>query len=199
MIQQVSVDQQTIERALIGCNYGTVSQVINLVVRGRALLAGGMFRRVMDPADTLADIDLFFQSDEQKRQCVNHFDDRDFQFKNIFRCPEGKLFSYKDCDGTKIQLIAEDFYPDIPNCISTFDLSPCMAGWDGKMLFYDGKMPTDVHRKRLRINRVDYPAATLKRVEKYVKKGYTLPSEEAVKLVDLIRLPTTVDTRIYID
>ena len=120
-------------------------------------------------------------------------------YKNIFRCPEGKLYSYKDCEGLKVQLIAESYYQDTASCVDSFDITPCIAGWDGKTLYYDIRMPTDVYKKRIHINRVDYPAATLKRIEKYIKKGYSLPSEEAVKLVDLIRLPTVVDTRIYID
>jgi len=94
------------------------------------------------------------------------------KFKLIFSCPEGKMFSYKKGD-MKIQLILE--IADRPQqVIEQFDFNACCAAFDGEYFYYSKNFVRDVKTKKLSINQISYPAATIKRMVKYAAKGYNI-------------------------
>lgn len=94
------------------------------------------------------------------------------KFKLIFSCPEGKMFSYKKGD-MKIQLILE--ITDRPQqIIEQFDFNACCAAFDGEFFYYSKEFIRDVKTKKLSINQITYPVATIKRMVKYAAKGYNI-------------------------
>lgn len=107
-------------------------------------------------------------------------DDDDFKFK----LDEKKRFiDITAKDKPKIQLITTMLYESPEHTLSTFDFTACMgAAQSGGTDFDEDKpdhrviihpmMAVDVARKRLVLNRMTFPASTLRRMIKYTHKGY---------------------------
>lgn len=161
-------------------------------------LAGGSIRTLLVDEEA-SDFDLFFEtktfeekqkefsvdvnfestSAEVKNECI--YSERVLEvrsilerekFKLIFSCSEGKLFTYAK-DNLKIQLILEKY--GIPeNLIGDFDFNACKAAFDGEFLYIPKEFVRDVKTKKLSINVVTYPVATIKRLIKYSNKGYNV-------------------------
>lgn len=120
------------------------------------------------------------------------------RFKQVFACSEGKLFTYTK-GAIKIQLILENSsYPE--DMIGGFDFGACCAAFDGNFFYYSKAFIRDVKTKKLSINAVTYPAATIKRMVKYAKKGYNI-SEACVEFMKHIsgQVFDEEKLRLYID
>jgi hypothetical protein len=162
--------------------------------------AGGALRTLIDKDDKIEDFDLFFKSrdalDKTAEQLVS------LDAKNTYKCPEGKLFTYK-LDEMKIQLIAEDFYHNITFLLDSFDVNACRAGIHQDNLYIDNTTIKDIKKKHITLHRVDYHVATFNRMLKYKNKGYYLPNDTIKKYVEdcwkrgYANIP--LDTRVYID
>lgn len=91
-----------------------------------------------------------------------------------------------------VQFITSAVYPNARHCIDLFDFTVCQAAiwyqggrWHSACSEY---FHQDLEKKRLRYtspNRVDEnPIAWLYRVKRYVDKGYFLPDEDRLKLLE---------------
>lgn len=103
-------------------------------------------------------------------------------YSNVFTCPQGKLFTYKK-DATKVQLINTREYKDTLDLISSFDIVACVASWDGETLLKNKGFVFDVLHKKLNIQTVEYPVATMSRIQKYVQKGYKLTNKAKLDFI----------------
>jgi hypothetical protein len=162
--------------------------------------AGGALRTLIDKDDKLIDFDLFFKSRDALNNTAKQLENLDA--KNIYKCPEDKLFTYK-LDELKIQLIAEDFYVNVDNLLSSFDINACRACIHKDYLYIDNVTIKDIKKKRITLHQVDYHVATFNRMLKYKNKGYYLPNETIKMFVEdcwkrgFGNIP--LDTRVYID
>lgn len=169
-----------------------------------AILAGGFLRQVFDEDDRPLDVDLFFRSEKDKLNTVQSFKENP-RYKVIFECPEGKLYSFLPIDNRtelKVQLIAESYYESPAKCINSFDINACRIAWTPNTLIYGDRTKKDIEDKKITLHDIKYPVASLKRITKYINKGYQAPSEtleEFVKIVTLLSAIGELDTRIYID
>lgn len=146
------------------------NNIINLCYEG-VVLAGGALRKLVDSSDVICDYDLFV-TDTDNIPALR--DELSGWMTLIFECPEGKLFSYKDDDGMKVQIINNRVYEDVHDIIGSFDIiAGCAAYTDGVITKHQ-RFVSNVLNKRLEINKVEYPLATLNRITKYVQKGYRL-------------------------
>lgn len=166
------------------------------------VLAGGSLRKLVDNSDVLLDYDLFLVGDNKeavKKDVVNHLK---VIGEKVFECPEGKLYSYV-LKGTKIkiQLIDKRTYSDVWDLLSSFDITACCAVWDGDNIFRNNRFVFDVLNKRINLNTVEYPVATIKRIEKYIQKGYSLSNSSAKFFVDTVSINewSDDDLALYID
>lgn len=137
----------------------------------RVFMAGGFLRSFFDGTQVM-DFDVFFKDAEARDQVLKSL--LDYGGKVIFSCPEGKLKSLK-VGPWKVQLITERYYQDPEELIDTFDITASMfCFWNGDL--YAGETSVrDAKNKNLRLNKVTFPAATFKRIQKYAAKGYTYP------------------------
>lgn len=139
-------------------------------------LAGGAMRVCVDSGDELKDIDLFFETEDALVKTLDYFEARK-NFKNVFACPKRELFTYVDEESeTKVQLVAKAFYTP-QQAIDTFDVTACCAAWDGHKIYKNRRFVSDVLNKRIHINNVQFPNATMRRIDKYSKKGYMLTQD----------------------
>lgn len=170
-----------------------------LSVKG-CFLAGGALRLTVDPEDEVQDIDLFFETKEALNEALNYYDNSGL-YKSVFRCPKGELFTYRNLNtAMKVQLVAKEFYSP-QEAIASFDIIAGCAAWDGERFYKNRKFISDVLNKRLSINTVTYPRSTMRRVAKYVDKGYRLTREAVDTFVDTVNAMELSDgnSEYYID
>lgn len=157
--------------------------VLSLVGNG-VVLAGGALRTLVDHSEEIQDYDLFFLDQSKIETTKESLVSKGY--KNIFTCPKGELFTYYNEDeNIKVQLINKRNYLDCNDLINSFDITACCCAYDGNNLYKHDRFVFDVLNKRLNINVVEYPVASMKRIAKYINKGYVLTNEAAEKFVML--------------
>ena len=161
-------------------------------------VAGGSTRSLINQEE-IADFDIFFCEPPMTVELIELSDAIDFstssprtekkityspavlavkerlikeKYKLVFSCPEGKLFTYKQGE-IKIQLILE-CWGQPEEVISGFDFNATCAALDDEYFYFSKQFIQDVKTKKLSINTVTYPAATIKRLMKYKDKGYSV-------------------------
>lgn len=171
--------------------------VLEIVGNG-VVLAGGALRFLVDPDDTPQDYDLFFtdtskiDSIKAKLLCKG--------YSKVFECPEGKLTTFRN-EYIKVQLINKREYTSCMDIISSFDITACCAAYDGEQLYKHNRFVFDNLNKRINLNTIEYPMATLKRIAKYSQKGFKLTTQAAEDFVIYCnQVELTEDNRVfYID
>ena len=80
------------------------------------------------------------------------------------------------------------FFPDAISCINEFDFTVTMAAVrnDG-MFYYTDEFFEHLAYKVLIINRLNYPLSTMKRVHKYLKKGFRICDGGMLKIAEAIK------------
>ncbi len=161
-------------------------------------LAGGSLRTVLKcSSEEVNDFDLFFKSLDE----VGPLYDRLIKDGWVcsYACPDGFLYSLKH-GKHKIQLICEVEYPTVENLLNSFDISACIFAYHKGIFYFAREAVRSVFAKKLRVNRVSYPVATLKRLVKYANKGYSLgeSAEDFCRLVSQGNIDSW-DFRHYID
>lgn len=147
-------------------------------------LAGGALRTLLDKDDDICDIDLFFYGKVQSMQVEVKLKEQGY--RETFRCPKGELLTVvKEINGkvSKVQLITKFYYPSQEFLISTFDIVPSCASWDGQTLVFANGWIDCVRKKLAKLQPVTYPVATIKRLIKYSMKGYFVPSADIKNMV----------------
>lgn len=163
-------------------------------------LAGGFLRTLVDPQDEIQDIDIFFRNKQIAEKFKQEMIDNGYSL--IFSCPKGELFSFRDENDTKIQLITKFYYEDVDQLINSFDITACcVATEDGVNLVKHRRFIFDVLNKRLNINKVTFPVATLSRIMKYKDKGFTMSGKASTEYVTQVNMMTLDETNmaLYVD
>lgn len=147
-------------------------------------LAGGAVRTMLTN-EPVVDFDLFFDSADTADRVEKYI----ATLKNaneIFRCQKGELITYQ-IRSFKIQLIKKTYHPNIEDLLARFDFTICKFGFDmgSQTLAYTRQDEYDLYNKILRINELQYPVATMHRVQKYLAKGYK-PEDWQAFWADLI-------------
>lgn len=133
-------------------------------------LAGGSLRTVLKcSAEDVSDFDLFFKSFEAVQPLRTRLEEEGWE--KVFECPKGFLYTYKK-NKHKVQLICETEYASIEELLNAFDVSACVSGYYGGLVYYSREFVRSVRTKKLRTCNVTFPVATLKRLIKYSAKGY---------------------------
>lgn len=136
------------------------------------ILAGGAIRTILTCChEEVSDYDLFFKT----FSVVPDFRKllKEFGYKETYACPEEKLFTYKK-NNQKIQLICETEYNSPQSLIESFDVTACVGAYHQGAVYFSRPFIRAVKTKRLRINNVTFPVATIKRLTKYANKGYNI-------------------------
>lgn len=159
--------------------------VCGLVTNNESLvLGGGSLRKLVDGSDTVVDYDLFVLDVNSISKIRSELEK---ECNLVFACPEGKLFTYKTKNSIKIQLINKRSYTDLIDLVDSFDIIACCAAWDGVNFYKNSRFVFDVLNKQININKIEFPLATFRRVNKYVLKGYTPTISCAEKYIQIVR------------
>lgn len=147
------------------------------------VLAGGALRHLFDFNEGISDFDLFpvgHKTVEEKLAAIESkiiLLESGFSARRVFTGKKKKIYSFILKTGEKIQII--DQYPDLlmqdtVELLDLFDFNACRIAWNGKELFLSKNAPRDIRKKEISLNRLTYPAATIKRLLKYQSKRYKI-------------------------
>jgi tRNA nucleotidyltransferase/poly(A) polymerase len=131
-------------------------------------VAGGAVRDYFTVGHITSDVDVFFKNKT----------DFDAAFSKL---SEIQKPSYSDdrianfyIQKRKIQLIQSHFFDSPEESIKSFDFTVCCAAVDRNQVYTHETFFIDLSRRRLVINALPYPLSTLERLQKYIKRGYTI-------------------------
>lgn len=162
------------ESRFLNCNKDALALIKTF--SSALFLAGGYFRSWINKSEPISDYDIFFTDLSVKDSAIGFLESAGFE--KVFVCPLGELVTMKK-EGVKIQFITKQSYHSVRDCIGTFDLTACCAGYcfkSSKFHCHDDWAP-DVKRKMIAFNAVTYPVASIGRIVKYHQKGYRYTQE----------------------
>lgn len=159
---------------------------------GSVYLAGGALQTLVNPSIKINDYDLFFK-DAEYAKIAKALLEEVHKATKIFECPKGELTTYlvKCLDGhtMKIQLITKFYYNSMEDLINTFDFRAAMFAFDGVTLVTTRAAIHDAKKKRITINVIQFPVATLNRMIKYAaRKKFHITPEAMTDFVMIVNL-----------
>ena len=166
---------------------------------GGVVLAGGALRALVDPSEEISDYDLFVLEQgiiPKLKSSLEHL-----EYNLCFECPKGQLYTYKNLEGTKVQIINKRAYADCEDMIASFDITACCAAYDGNTFYTNDRFVFDNLNKLINLNKVEYPNATLRRIVKYSNKGFKLSNAAITTFTSTVNSMTLTEdnTEFYID
>lgn len=149
------------------------------------ILAGGAVRSVINDEE-IKDFDLFIwagspvEFDARKIQLVEWADKQE-HWRNIFRCPEGLMFTYIARGIGKVQIITPRWYNSVADILDSFDFDICKGYYTPATgITVMPEILTAIKNRVVSLNKVSYPLATMRRMYKYKTHGYDIrPAEKA--------------------
>lgn len=142
-------------------------------------IAGGALRAHF-AREPIKDIDVFFakqrQLDAELQRLLN------FGYTVVYDNP--KVLRLNKAH-TNVDLVKTKF-KDPLNTIAQFDFTVAAIALDADKLVYHEDFFVDLAARRLVLNDVPFPVATLVRIQRYINKGYRCCPEELRKLAGII-------------
>lgn len=138
-------------------------------------IAGGCFRAYFSKDEEIKDIDLFFPSSTEAARCLISL--RKIGFKHFFT-NKNAIKGYIENRGKRIYIdIVKKYYQSEESALEDFDFSVSKFAYNpkSKTFFYSEFSFTDLCAKRIVIPDIKFgnPIGSLKRLQKYIKNGYT--------------------------
>ena len=173
-----------------------IKKIINLnIINSTSWLAGGALRASYN-SEEIKDYDMFFKDVLSLNLSKTILENNNYE--KIFDCPEGKLTTYKK-ENIKIQLVSENYYYSCEKLLDEFDITACRYAFDGKYVYCYFSSIRDTKNKKIDFHKITYPMASMKRIQKYIKKGYTLKNKSIEKFINNVKEMQNINGRFYID
>lgn len=158
-----------------------------------AFVCGGCWRAYFQPDETIDDIDIFTTDRKEASRIVRNL--RKLNFKAYF-INKNAIKGMIEVKGKKYKVdVVKRFYENEEMCLKDFDFSVAKFAYNmkSKSVTYSENYFADLISKRLVIPDINYgnPLGSLKRLQKYINKGYTacngtlLTVAKALNSVDL--------------
>ena len=148
-----------------------ISEDVLEIVSTGVVLAGGAARSMYD-SSPIHDYDLYFTTPAYITGVAKYLGDKNY--KCAYASPDHKFFTYiHNTNRDKIQLIGFRDYYNPKHIIDTFDFTITQFAYSGNSIITTQKSLDDLKNKMLCLHKLTYPTATMKRVSKYVKYGFT--------------------------
>lgn len=155
-----------------GCSTEELMRIMG-AVKGDAWCAGGAIRRTLINQTLDSDFDFFFRS-------ADHLAAWEGSLPKTLRLVR-ETEHHKHWRGTiegselpiDIQAIKFKFYETAGSVIDSFDYTITMFCLDGEDLVTTPYALWDLGRKKLAVHKITYPVATMRRLLKYTRQGFT--------------------------
>lgn len=131
-------------------------------------IAGGALRDYFSIGYPQSDIDIFFPNEGEYQKLKDFFESKglEVQYENEKVCVF--FFNKHKFDLVKV------FFSGPHETISEFDFTVCCCAVDEDDVYMHADFFPDLARRRLIINKLPFPLSTLQRLQKYIKKGYSI-------------------------
>ncbi len=162
-------------------------------------LAGGALRRSVMGQPLESDADIFFKDQLQLDAFIAAFGkepsrkrDGLTEFDHVYGERGQKI---------KVQCVHHDFYDCKEDVIDSFDFTLCQLITDGRLLTAGEYTLWDIGRKRLAVHEITYPVASMRRILKYTRQGFTACNGFMAEfLTEVSKQPSRIDSvTAYID
>lgn len=179
-------------------NLSNLSGVSKTICQKGAWLAGGAVRSIFDNTN-IHDYDFYFNSVDIYVKTYMFLNN--IGAKLIYRCPLDFLRTY-EYNNEKYQLIFHKSFENMQSVIDEFDFTICQLITDSKILIVQNTTLKDIRKKQLKLWSLPYPAATIKRIYKYLNYGFTatpLLYQTIVEKISQKSQEIVDETLVYID
>lgn len=178
-----------------------------LSIRNGPWLAGGCLRQAIEGKVCETDYDFLFTGLPQYIPTYESLCEGGEKKAKITKTLEVDHITnfhvlYEDDVFAKLQLIHGGFFHEsVGALLSSFDFTLCQLATDGTTLVVGPYTLIDIQNKKMTVNRITFPAASMTRIAKYGKRGYTLCNGEAQKFLRaVVEDPSLVEENFkYID
>lgn len=139
-------------------------------------IAGGAIRDII-AGENFNDIDVYACNEE----AFQIFHENLINCKVLFNNNIVKTFDFY---GQKLQLIKR-YFPNPEECLMAFDYTICQFAYDGEFIYFNPESLLHLGRKALVVNNLQkgFEVDSLRRLLKYVKRGYTICNGGLMDLV----------------
>ncbi len=151
---------------------------------GSCWLGGGAVRDSI-LLEKYSDIDIFGSSKEG----LDTFIDANLkECKEIFTSDRMRTFTKGNDKVQVIYILSET----IEKCLDSFDFTLCQFAYDGNSVYCNPQSLVDIFRKRIVIHKLsnEFVIDSLRRMQKYIKKGYTICNGGLATFIETIRQAT---------
>lgn len=135
-------------------------------------ICGGALRSIF-LGEKPRDYDVFFKNEDAYYAIKSYL-----LYSNHIQIDEKTNSSIIHFNDFTIELIHSKYWDTLEDCLSSFDITLCMAGTDGIEYVKHYSFESDNENKRIVIYNSTYPNSTLFRIAKYANKGYTITPNE---------------------
>jgi len=144
-------------------------------------VAGGAIRAFY-AKEPINDIDLYFTSKTNRKAAERYLLGKDdakivFENKNVT-----KIFY-----NNRIFDFCKKYYKTPKNCIKSFDFTVVQAAVDITNSYVDDCFFIDLCARKLRLATVPAPFSSLSRLQKYIRKGYSMDKKDLVGLTKTLQ------------
>lgn len=140
-------------------------------------IAGGALRDYFSGVPVKTDIDIFFPSEAEHKKC------------SMYLLKNGGKVIWESDNGMKVIYNEREFdlvkfwFPDPQSTINDFDFTVSMLAIDCERVYCGETTFIDLAKRQLMLNKLQFPANTMRRAFKYYKKGFSMCVGEMEKLV----------------
>ena len=157
-----------------GADPEPVYQVQKAFSNEGAWIGGGALRRTLIGQPLDSDFDFFFRSADHFKTWLDNKPSR----MNVVRETQHHVQLEGTIGDSKLPIVVQginfQYYPDgAPTVIHSFDYTITQFCLSGKSLYTTDMALWDLGRKKLSVNKITYPVASMRRMIKYTKQGYT--------------------------
>lgn len=175
MIESINIDTAKMEfPQAYNCMVFFKRKILNSLsdeVTSNVWIAGGCIRNYFEMSKNDTDIDFFSNDRKYLSTLVRELRNK-LEFKHYI-ITKHAIKGYVIKNGVKIKVdIVKRVFSNQIDTIENFDFTVCCFSTNGTEFHYNRNAPFDILRKRLVINSLPKPVDTLKRLQRYINKGY---------------------------
>lgn len=149
------------------------------------VVAGGYITKSLQNEEP-NDIDLFFSSRKDIARLVLDFR-KTLKFKHTY-LGKNLIRGTVEINNKKVKLdVVKRLFPSAKETIENFDFTICCFAITKDAYCYHVDAPFDLLQKKLNVNHVLYPAATMMRLQKYVQRDFTYCKGVVRQLMERIK------------
>jgi hypothetical protein len=144
-------------------------------------IAGGSVRDYFMGVPMKTDYDMFFPNEMEYEKAKAYFNAKKAEIK--WESENGMKVIYEN----KTIDLVKKFFATPQDTIDAFDFTVSMFAIDFEKVYHGETSFIDLSKRQLMINKITYPASTLRRAFRYYKKGFVMCKGEMKRLIESIQ------------